>query len=105
MTSVVLVVEAEEQLREFVEWWSANRPAAPTLVLEEFERCVTLLESSPDLGPRFHRSSVPGVRRIVMRRTKHLVYYLHDAENEVVYIIAIWGAPKGGSPVLRDPRR
>src|SRR6185503_4423949 len=104
MTSVVIVVEAQEQLREIVEWWSANRPAAPTLALEEFERCVTLLESSPDIGPKFHRSRVPGVRRIVMRRSKHLVYYLHDAENEVVYIIAIWGAPKGGNPVLRDPR-
>lgn len=47
----------------------------------------------------------PGVRRLVMRQTKRLVYYIHDAENAVVYIIAIWGAPKRGKPSLRDPRK
>jgi hypothetical protein len=39
-----------------------------------------------------------------MKRTKHFVYYVHDASNEVVYIIAVWGAPKSGDPVLRAPR-
>jgi hypothetical protein len=40
-----------------------------------------------------------------MKRTKHHVYYVHDANNGVVYIIAVWGAPKEGDPVLRNPRR
>jgi plasmid stabilization system protein ParE len=104
MTTVVVVDEAEQQLREIVEWWLEKRHAAPLLVLDEFERCVNLLESSPDIGALFHRTQVPGVRRVVMRKPKHFVYYLHDALNGVVYIIAVWGAPKGGDPVLRDPR-
>jgi len=82
-----------------------NRDASPLLVMDEFNRCVSLLESSPDAGVRFHRSRVPGVRRLVMRRTEHHVYYLHDEPNAVVYIIAVWGAPKLGVPVLFDPRR
>lgn len=104
MTTVVVVVDAEEQLREIDAWWIVNRPGAPTLVLDEFERCVTLLQHSPDIGVRFHRAAVPGVRRIAMRRTKHFVYYIHDAAHEVVYVIAVWGAPKSGDPVLHDPR-
>lgn len=104
MTTVVVVDEAEEQLREIVEWWRANRRAAPTLVIDEFERGTTLLESSPDIGARFHRTFVPGVRRLVMKKTQHLVYYVHDPENAVVYVIAVWGAPKEGDPVLHDPR-
>src|SRR5262245_52749769 len=100
MTPVVVVAEAQEQLREIVEWWSANRRAVPPVALLEFDRCLTRLEFSPDAGPRFHRTRVPGVRRLVMRRTKHLVYYVHDAGNEIVYIIAVWGAPKGGDPML-----
>ncbi|HEX7699961.1 MAG TPA: hypothetical protein VF403_04550 [Kofleriaceae bacterium] len=59
MTTVVVVDEAEEQLREINEWWSANRQAAPSLVVDEFERCVTLLENSPDIGTIFHRTNVP----------------------------------------------
>lgn len=104
MTTVVIVDVAEAQLLEIVEWWSANRRAAPDLVLEEFERCVTLLESTPDVGTSFHRTPVPGVRRLVMKKTRHFVYYIHDATRAVVYIIAVWGTPKGGDPVLRDPR-
>jgi plasmid stabilization system protein ParE len=104
MTTVVVVDAAEEQLREIDEWWKRNRRAAPTLVMDELARCVRLLESSPDIGVRFHRTRVPGVRRLVMRKTRHLVYYVHDTEHAVVYIIAIWGAPKEGDPVLHDPR-
>lgn len=39
-----------------------------------------------------------------MTKTKHHVYYLHDETNAVVYVIAVWGAPKGGAPSLVDPR-
>ena len=33
------------------------------------------------------------------------VGYLHDSPNAVVYIVAVWDAPKTGVPVLIDPRR
>jgi hypothetical protein len=39
-----------------------------------------------------------------MKKTKHLIYYVHDPDNAVVYIVAVWGAPKGGDPDLLDPR-
>lgn len=104
MTTVVIVDAAEEQLAEIDEWWREHRPAAPTLVVDELARCVSLLEASPDLGVRFHRTPVPGVRRLVMKKTRHLVYYIHDAAHSIVYVIAIWGAPKDGDPVLHDPR-
>ncbi len=104
MTTVFIVDEAEQQLREIAAWWRENRSAAGSLVHDELERCIALIESSPDAGLRFHRTAVPGVRRLVMPRTKHFVYYIHDEPNAVVYIIAIWGAPKGGAPELRDPR-
>jgi hypothetical protein len=29
---------------------------------------------------------------------------VHDAANADVYVIAVWGAPKEGDPVLSDPR-
>jgi hypothetical protein len=88
----------EEQLHEIAAWWSEHREASPWLVLDEFDRCVSLLESTPDAGARFHRSRVPGLRRLVMRRTKHHLYYLHDERNAVVYIIAVWAHPR---PALR----
>ena len=103
MTTTVVVDEAEEQLRAIDDWWRANRREAPRLVVDEFQRCTTLLESSPDIGTGFHRTTIPGVRRLIMK-TRHVVYYVHDAQNAVVYVIAVWGGPKEGDPVLRDPR-
>lgn len=32
------------------------------------------------------------------------IYTLHDEPNAIVYILAVWGAPKTGDPVLFDPR-
>ena len=37
MTTIVVVDEAEQQLREIDEWWRTNRSEAPTLVIDEFE--------------------------------------------------------------------
>jgi len=104
MTTVVVVDEAEAQLLDCHEWWVANRAASPALVLAEFERCTSLLASSPDVGVRFHRTQVPGVRRLVMTKTKHVVYYVHDETNAIVYVIAVWGGPKAGTPLLVDRR-
>lgn len=80
MTTIIVVDEAEEQLRAIDDWWRANRREAPTLVVDEFQRCTTLLESSPDIGTGFHRTTIPGVRRLPMK-TRHVVYYVHDARN------------------------
>jgi hypothetical protein len=66
MTTVVVVDVAEAQLIEIDAWWRAHRSSSPTLVIDEFERCVSLLESNLDIGTRFHSTHVPGVRRIAM---------------------------------------
>lgn len=104
MIAIVIVDEAEQQLRAIDTWWREHRLLAPDMVVGELERCLTVLAAAPDAGPRFMRSTVPGVRRILMKRTRHHVYYLHDEANAIVYIIAIWGTPKQGDPLLRDPR-
>ncbi len=104
MTTVIVVDTAEVQLREIVDWWCVHRPEAPWLVLDEFEGCVALLESSPDAGVGFARTSVRGVRRVLLKRTRHFVYYVHDEHRAMVYVIAVWGAPKVGDPRLHDPR-
>ena len=104
MTSVILAAKAAQQLHEIDAWWRDHRPDAVTLVADEFERCVELLENTPALGAPFRKTSVSGVRRLVMKKTRHLVYHVHDPAHSVVYVIAVWGMPKDGPPPLDDPR-
>lgn len=59
MTAVILVDVAEEQLEEIVEWWTIHREANPTLAMEEFDRCGSRLESSPDAGDAFIGAACP----------------------------------------------
>ena len=99
MTSVILVAKAAQQLQEIDAWWRAHRPDAVTLVADEFERCVELLENTPALGAPFRKTSVFGVRRLVMKKTKHLVYYVHDSAHS-----APAGLPDGEVDLcLADP--
>lgn len=104
MTLVIVVAKASQQLKEIDAWWRAHRPDAEALVADEFERCVELLENTPGVGSLFRKTSVLGVRRLVMKKTRHFVYYVHDPAHSVVYVIAVWGMPKEGSPPLEDPR-
>ncbi len=97
---VVLVAEAEEQLRQAIEWWRANRASAPTSLLDEFEQVACLIEEMPGIGPRFQRATLPGIRRILMRRSNHWIYYATDPTHAVVYILAVWSAFRGSDPPL-----
>ncbi len=104
MTLVRIVDEAELQAREIDAWWTENRLAAPALFAKEFSNAVRLLGVAPGAGERFRRSTIPGVRRLVLPRTRNLVFYLFDRANDVVWILAVWGGPRGSDPPLRDPR-
>jgi hypothetical protein len=101
MTYQVLVVaEAEEQLRRANEWWVANRRSAPDLLLDEFERAVFLLEEMPGIGARFQRATIAGTRRILLPKSRHWVYYTMDPARTIVYVLAIWSAIRGSDPPL-----
>ena len=92
---VLLTPEAEEQLRATDEWWQENRTTSPDLFIDEFERVVELLREMPGLGPRFRRATIPGVRRILLRRSGYWVYYVPDESRSLVYVLAVWSGRRG----------
>lgn len=100
MPEVRISVTAAEQARQLDDWWSANRPLAPALFARELTNAVALLSVAPGAGARFQRSSTPGVRRIVLQKTRNLVFYTYSKDQDIVHIIAVWGSPKGTEPPL-----
>ncbi|NVB82391.1 MAG: type II toxin-antitoxin system RelE/ParE family toxin [Kofleriaceae bacterium] len=71
MTLVVFTDRAERELREVLSWWRVNRPEARNRVDEEIERCIALLTSAPNAGPRVRTRGALPFRRLAMRRTRH----------------------------------
>lgn len=101
MTCRVVVAEAaREQIRAAHDWWVMNRPAAPSLFDDELDRALALLASAPDIGPRFLRARRKDVRRILLKRTRCDIYYLHDRQRSLILVVAVWGAPRGDLPRL-----
>ncbi len=100
---VVLVQEAEEQLKSIDRWWIENRRASPDLFLDELAQAIDLLSEFPDIGSPFKRTNRPGVRRLLLRRSKYWVYYFHERRRSIVFVLAIWSTFRGTDPPLPEP--
>lgn len=91
---------ARQQADRIDRWWRDNRPAARDLFARELAEARRLLAATPDLGrPYVERQGVL-VRRLLLPRTQHHVYYEVNREDDVVMVVAVWGAPRGQGPKL-----
>ena len=54
--------EAEQQILEVSAWWHAKRPAAEGQFDRELSDTLNLLGEAPDLGRRYRRARIPGLR-------------------------------------------
>ena len=97
---VVFSRAAAAQVAEIDEWWTENRRAAPDLFLRELTATTHLLARSPRIGPVYAASPVPGVRRLLIGRSRHHVYWELDDATRTVTITAVWHAERGAGPPL-----
>ena len=95
---VKVAPQARSQLLELHAWWVENRPAAATLVVDEFERLEHLLADSPNTGSVFERRKGKDVRRLRLRGTPYHLYYVVDEGNQAVLIAAVWSAMRSKGP-------
>jgi plasmid stabilization system protein ParE len=97
---VVIADEAKAQIQSISDWWTDNRPGGATVFLQELNKTIELLGHVPRIGSRFRRVRRPGLRRVLLRRSQHFVYYLLDERRSVVYVLAVWSTARGSDPLL-----
>jgi len=97
---VEVLALAEKQISAIDIWWHENRPAAPLLFHEELASAMSLLAVMPGGGRDYASCPVPDVQRLLLRATRHHVYYRVIQDN--VQILAVWSALRGSGPRL-DP--
>ena len=95
---VATTPEADTQIRTIDDWWRANRRASPERFLEELSEAFELVARAPHIGRLYRRSPVPGTRRILLRVTRHHVYYISDGRE--VTVLAVWHSKRGAGPGL-----
>ncbi|MGA2450798.1 MAG: type II toxin-antitoxin system RelE/ParE family toxin [Polyangiaceae bacterium] len=95
---VVLQRRATREIEDVDAWWRQNRPASPDLFLAELESMLAATALMPALGAAIRGERVPGLRRVLLRRTKYHVYY--RVSGETLEVLAVWHAARGAGPGL-----
>jgi plasmid stabilization system protein ParE len=91
---------ARHHIEKIQTWWVANRASAPSLFLDELAEAERRLRTNPTFGVVYgaHKSGV--VRRVLLTRTSHHLYYRYQRDREELIVLAVWGAPRGRGPKL-----
>ena len=87
---------ADKQVDDIDAWWRTNRAAAPSLFSEELQSAIVRLAETPFVGVRHARRRGRNVRRILLPRTRHHVFYVVGKQG--VFILAVWNAMRGSGP-------
>jgi plasmid stabilization system protein ParE len=92
---IEVIPEAREQFERAVRWWIEN---TTELLKREIGEALSLLSRQPEAGIEAPR--LPGVRRLLLRQTQHLIYYRVLREHREVRILAFWHTSRGSRPPL-----
>jgi plasmid stabilization system protein ParE len=91
---------AQRQAERIEEWWIEHRPQAPGLFTGELQSVFEAICERSDAGIGWPTARRPKLRRILMPRSENHVYFQVDDDGETVYVLSIWGGPRGTSPKL-----
>ena len=100
---VIVVPDAELQVRTIDGWWRENRLAAPALFSEELAAAIELIGRAPRIGRRRRHRGVPGLRRVLLRATRYHLYYAPADDEKRLFVLAVWSALRGKAPPVRPP--
>lgn len=96
----IISKRARRHIEKIQAWWVENRTSAPTLFLDELAGAERRLHTNPTLGSVYtaHKSGV--VRKVLLTRTNHHLYYRYLPERDELTVLAVWGAPRERGPKL-----
>lgn len=89
---------ADEHIVAIDAWWRQNRTASPDLFMNELADLFAMIMAAPMLGCSYLSVEIHGVRRVLMRATRHHIYYIIDGGD--VSVLAVWNAVRGRGPSL-----
>jgi plasmid stabilization system protein ParE len=97
---VIVAPRAIAQVEQIAAWWQANRATAPDLFVEEFVAALKRLAVAPKSGAPYRRGPLSRLRRLLLPRTRHHVYYVTAEDVRRVSVLAVWHTARRGAPRL-----
>ncbi len=96
---VEILEEARSQYRAASAWWREHRDAK-ALLAQELLSAIRHLQVAPETGQIYAKRRGRVIRRWLMPKTEHHIYYRFDRETEVLVIYSIWGGCRRRGPKL-----
>jgi plasmid stabilization system protein ParE len=97
---VELTDDAKRQARNAAAWWRKNRDKNPTLFRKELASARKLLAKTPYAGTSYGTFDGREIYRLNLSGTRRHVYYYIDEAEQIVRIVAVWGAATKDAPNL-----
>ena len=94
---LVVSRRAAREIERVVEWWAANRPAAPGAIRQDLEAAVNVLIAQPEIGARVEEASSPDVRRFHLDRIR---YWATEYDGNRLELPCVWHSNRGSGPAL-----
>ncbi|MBI3201759.1 MAG: type II toxin-antitoxin system RelE/ParE family toxin [Myxococcales bacterium] len=91
---------ARRQVEKIQGWWLQNRPGARGLFLDELAAAESDLRVTPDLGAIYSEHERGTVRRVLLPKTHHHLYYRYRPDRDELVVLSVWGAPRERGPKL-----
>jgi plasmid stabilization system protein ParE len=96
--AVVYTRRAAGEVERIDAYWRENRPESPDLFLADLLRTLALVAIAPRIGIAARDERIAGVRRVLLQRTGHHLYYrIHD---DMIQVLAVWHGARGVGPEL-----
>ncbi len=91
---------ARRQIEKISRWWMENRPAAPTMFLDELAEAEQRLRENPEVGIVYAQHRTGDVRRLQLSGSAHHIYYRYRRDRDELVVLTVWGAPRERGPRL-----
>jgi plasmid stabilization system protein ParE len=90
---------AERSAERIAARWHKNADD-PDVFAREFLEGVTLLETTQSPGAQCATKAHPGLKRILLRKSRCHVYFEINERKQRIQIISVWDARRGRPPKL-----
>ena len=81
-------------------WWLEKRDKAPEAFEEDLTAALEYIASWTNAGELVAKHATFGVRRIVVGRSGHKLYYRINDDETAVVVLSLWGGQRRGDPEI-----
>jgi len=90
---------AARQIRAAATWWLKNRTAAAHLFADELDAAFALIVDLPFAGEAVTHARIGNLRRVLLGRTQHYLYYVAAPDRSVVDVLSLWHTSRERNPL------